>query len=111
MNDSLKKLLQILKDEGESDKSIAVVLESITGIVTPTLFQDMATVLTEEDIQLLDTIKDEQEFQEKVKSLYSQRSGKSPEDLINEITDKFVEGFLARYHQDKQAALAQPVVK
>ncbi|HUW24178.1 MAG TPA: hypothetical protein VMW04_00960 [Patescibacteria group bacterium] len=96
MNLKLDSLIQTLKNEGQSEEEIDRVLEEITKNATTKLYTEMAAALTEEDLEVINKCSVQEEADFEIKERYSQRTGKSPQSLLEETITTATEEFLAK---------------
>lgn len=106
---SLVKILQMLKDAGETSEAITAVLQEITNAASAKVYFEMMTALTEADMQLLDKCQTEAETEPLLRSLYTQRTNSAPEVILKGFVDKLAVEFETKYKADASAALAKPV--
>ncbi len=105
-----QKLILTLQKGGESAQTVAAVINAIDMAIAPLVYQEMLVALSEEQLKTVEEIKDETEFQAAVNSFFLQKTGQTPEELTKKLVDKMAEGFVQRYEQDKEAALANPTI-
>lgn len=108
-NPDLTKVLNLLKEEGETPEDIAIVLQEITNAASAKLYLEMMAVLTEEDLQLLDKCETQEESDPLLRSLYAKRSEVSPESIVDQFLKTFSQAFIDKYYLDKATAMATPV--
>lgn len=106
---SLIKILQMLKDAGETSEAITAVLQEITNAASAKVYFEMMTALTESDMQLLDKCENEAEAEPLLRSLYAQRTNSAPEVILKGFIDKLATEFETKYKSDAASALAKPV--
>jgi hypothetical protein len=95
MNSKLESLIQTLKNEGQSEEEIDRALEEITKNATTKLYTEMAAALTDEDLEAIDKCSVQEEADLEIKERYSQRTGKSPQPLLDETITAATEEYLA----------------
>lgn len=109
-NPDIVKVLELLKEEGESPEDIATVVSEITNAASAKLYLEMMAVLTEEDMKLLDKCETQEESDPLLRSLYAQRSETSPESIVNRFLGTFSQTFIDKYSLDKVTAMATPIL-
>jgi hypothetical protein len=108
-NPNIISILELLKANGESPEDIAQVIQEITNAASAKLTFEMTSVLSEEDMQILNQCKDESEAEPLMRSMYAKKTSISPEALINQFLEIFTRAFIDKYNLDKLTAMATPV--
>ncbi len=108
-NPDITKVLDLLKEEGESPEAIATVIQEITNAASAKLNLEMTSALTEDDLAQLDKCETQEESDILLRTLFADHSEISPEAIVNQFLVSFSQAFIDKYYSDKVAAMANPV--
>lgn len=89
----LDKVVAFLQSKGMTQEQIEEFLANLNNIVAEQLYKTMMVELPEEDIKFLETIPEDQ-FESEVSQRYQAVSGKTPEQLSQQILDTLVTSIL-----------------
>lgn len=89
----LDRVVTFLQSKGMTEKQIEEFLVNLNNIVAEQLYKTMMVELPEEDIKFLETIPEDQ-FNSKVSQRYQAVSGKTPDQLSQEILDNLTTSIL-----------------
>lgn len=96
MNDVFKKWLDELKTQGKSDEEIGKLLSGVAKLSAMEIYMALMMSLTEEDMQEVEKIEDEEEAKKKMEELFKLRTGMTVEELAKNIKEGFAEGYLGK---------------
>lgn len=103
MNPKLSEAVDLFRKDGHSEKEVQRLIEDISKAATAKLFAEMVTSLTEEDLAEIDKCTSQEEANIEIRTRFGQRSGRNPDEIMQEFLTIFAQGFLEQYQKDKKA--------
>jgi hypothetical protein len=94
----LPQLLKIMKEDQANEEEIALVVEEMTKSGAVELYTHLVALLSAEDIKQLDAVADDQDqVDQLINQFYQKYEGKTTQEAMDEINDKFIDAFLENY--------------
>lgn len=84
-----------LKKSGKSEEEIGKLLSGVAKLSAVEIYTVLMMSLTEEDMQEVEKIEDEEEAKKKMEELFKLRTGMSVDELAEKIRNGFAEGYLS----------------
>lgn len=97
--DIYKQIFKILKDQGTTDEAINQMKDGLIKAASDQLYAQALQSLTEEDLKVIDACPNQEEANKEILSRFTQRTGKNPDDVIQEFLQNFAKGFLLEYQK------------
>lgn len=97
----LDQVVSFLQSKGMTQQQIEEFLVNLNNIVAEQLYKKMMLELPEEDIQYLEKIPQDQ-FDDEVSKKYQAVSGKTPQQLSQEILDNLTSSILDETQKQEQ---------
>lgn len=108
----LQQVVDILRENNYNDQQIQEVLEDISKLVFSRLNAEIMAAFSEEEINKIEAESgdnpNQEEWEQKVKDMFIQKTGKNPDDMAIEYYEIFADGFLKEHDKDMQAQQAPP---
>lgn len=104
-NQKLQKVKEILKQKGATDEQIEKTTQAISQAASDQLYAYAMSMLREEDLQAIDKCQNQEEANKEILNRFKQRTGKDPDQLIQEFLGNFAEGFLREYGKESNQAV------
>lgn len=101
--DGLKRfneIIQYFRDEGYDDEQLAKVYDAIGKAAYDKFVADTMEHLTEEDMEEIEKLKDDDAIADEVKNRYEMRTGRKAEDRMNLHLTTAAEIYLAHHERD-----------
>lgn len=98
---NLSQVIEVLKKLNYTDEQIAEFCNDISQQGFANLYQEAMNVFTEEDLVAIEACASDEEANQKIKELYTLRTGKNPDEEMQKFLSTFSEGFLKEY-ENKQ---------
>ena len=106
----MQEVIETLKETGSTEEEIQQVLEDVSKMVFARLNVEIMAAFSEEEIDQIEKdsgeTPNEEEWEQKVKEMFIQKTGKNPDEMAIEYYEVFADGFLKEYENDKQKAIA-----
>jgi len=107
MDDPMQTLITALQGQGHSQEQIANECEAVTWQAYETFYEQVRTVLTEEDNKAIDEIDDDQAAEEEMKRRYTLRTGNDPQVVMTSLVKQYAQQVINEYSQSSSSD--QPV--
>lgn len=99
---NLDKVKDILRAQGANDEQILQVTQGLLQAAYDQLYVVAMASLNEEDLQVIDKCINQEEANKEILKRFSLRTGKNPDEIIQQFLSDFSDGFLRQYEQDKK---------
>jgi len=102
MNDlaRVNEIIQYFKDQGYTEEQISEIYNAIGKAAYDTFVKDMMEHLTDEDMDEIAKLKDDDKIADEVKKRYEMRTDKKAEDRMNLHLTTAAEIYLAHHERD-----------
>ncbi len=97
----MQQVVEVMKEKGATDDQISQFLTELTKSAFARIYTAGMANFTEEDMAAIEACKDQEEANQKIKELYSLRTGNDAEKETQKFLDDFATGFLAEYEKEK----------
>ena len=98
MNDLLAKL----EEEGLNGVQVSTILAELTKMSSSKIFAQLVSALDENDKAILEDNRDSEEISEKILgALYKKYYGKTADEAVEEMQEKFASDFLISFNSQK----------
>ncbi len=98
---TIAQVWQTLKKEGLDNEKIVQIAEEVAKLAADKFFTDAVSVLSDEDMQVINSCENEDQANFEVKTRFALTTGKNPDEVIQEYMAAFAEGFLEKYLKEK----------
>lgn len=99
-NPTLENVIDILKNKGWTDEQIVELTNNITKTSFARLYEQALASFTNEDIKAVEACQTQEETNEKIRQIYTLRTGKDPNQEAQKFIANFVQGFMAEYQKE-----------
>jgi hypothetical protein len=100
-NPKLQELVALYKQDGHSDEEVASLLEEVTKAVSAKFQAEMIANLSDEDMKEIDKCTSQEEANFEIRTRFSQKSGKNPDDILSQMLTDFSTEFMEKYKSEK----------
>lgn len=101
-----QQVIDVLKGKGYTEDQIAQFTAELTKTGFANLYTEAMALFTEEDMKAIEACATQEEANEKIKALYTLRTGKDAEAEMQKFLDTFSQGFLDQYEKEKSQPTA-----
>jgi hypothetical protein len=103
-NNILLPIIEILQNEGKSEDEVADVIAEIINTSSSLLYAKMMEVLTDEDMQIIESCPTDEDADKLIARLYSEITGTTLEEVMNVFLTEYVAAFI-KEHSTSQSAV------
>lgn len=102
-NNKFGQVLKILKEQGYSEDEIIKITTDLSKLSFSRLYSEAMLAFTPEDLQIIEDCQTDELANEKIRDLYTLRTGKDPDEEAKVFLENFSDEFLKQYEKDKAA--------
>jgi hypothetical protein len=95
------QVVDLLKQDGNTNQQVWEFLAELSQQMTNKVFTDVFTTFDEEDLKKIARSTSPQQANFKIRLLYLNKTGKNPDDEVQDLLDKFSDKFLEEYEKRK----------
>lgn len=96
-NENIAELLQVLSDRGMNEDAIVNVRDGLWAQANEMFMNDVLSVLSDEDLQNIQTSGTQEEANDALRRLYEQKTGKNMQEEMTKIVDQFATELIKKY--------------
>lgn len=100
-NNKFGQVLKILQEQGYSEEEIVKITTDLSKLSFSRLYSEAMLSFTPEDLQIIEDCQTDGLANEKIKDLYTLRTGKDPDTEAKTFLENFSDEFLKQYEKDK----------
>lgn len=101
-NNKFGQVLKILKEQNYSEEDIVKITTNLSKLSFSRLYSQAMLSFTPEDLQMIEGCTSDELADEKIRDLYTLRTGKNPNKEARQFLEIFSDEFLKQFEKDNQ---------
>lgn len=94
MQPTLQDVVAILQKQGQTDDQITDFVDNLTKAAFTRLYGNLIATLSDQEIDEIEALSDQEQADAKIKELYLKHTGKNPDEELKESLDAFAKEFV-----------------